>query len=71
MAGLATATYDASFRCNGCVAVSPGASPPVLQRQPAQHKHILLVSVCQGGRYLPSALGLLALTLLAPEITFP
>ena len=69
MAGLAAAIYDASFRCNGCVAVSPGACPPVLQRRPTRHKHIRLVPVCRGDHYLLSGLGLLTLTLLAPEIT--
>ena len=69
MAGLAAATCDASFRCNGCVAVSPGACPPVLQRRPTRHKHIRLVPVCRGDHYLLSGLGLLTLTLLAPEIT--
>ena len=69
MAGLAAATCDANFRRNGCVAISPGASPPVLQRRPARHKHIRLVLVCWGNQYLPSGLGLLTLTLLAPEIT--
>ena len=69
MAGLAAATCDANFRRNGCVAISPGASPPVLQRRPARHKHIRLVPVCRGDHYLLSGLGLLTLTLLAPEIT--
>ena len=71
MAGLAAATSDASFRCNGCVAVSPGASPPVLQRRPARRNSIRLVPVGRGDQHLLSGLGLLTLTLLAPEITVP
>ena len=50
MAGLAAATCDANFRCNDGVAVSPGASPPVLQRQPARRKSIRLVPVGRGGQ---------------------